>query len=56
MNLMMDLSKFTSNKNILNEIVVKLCRMLYIAENGSVTAFFFFCWLVGSEAYCCSVI
>ena len=38
----MDLSKFTSNKNILNEIVAKLCRMWYIAENGPVIAFFFF--------------
>ena len=41
MNPMMDLSKFTSNKNILNEIVATLCWMWYIAENGSVTAFFF---------------
>ena len=42
---MMNLSKFTSNKNILNEIVAKLCRVWYIAKNGSVTAFFFVGWL-----------
>ena len=30
MNLMMDLSKFTSNKNILNEIVAKLCPIIIL--------------------------